>query len=56
MIANEVKNNEYCQKDGKYTTHGTYVTQGERTDLEHIKHLIDQGVKEIDIANGYVGC
>lgn len=53
MIANEVKNNKYCMKDGKYETRGKYVSQGERSDLERCKQLIDQGVKEIDLANGH---
>ncbi len=47
----ESENEKYCQKDNKYKTIGDYKTQGQRTDLEGLKALIDKGGTLEDIAN-----
>ncbi len=47
----EGDNEKYCQKDNKYTTIGEYKTQGQRTDLEQLKIIVDKGGTLEDIAN-----
>ena len=44
------QNDKYCKKDNKYKTIGTYIKQGQRTDLEHIKKKIADGCSMRDIA------
>ena len=46
----ERQNDEYCQKDGDYMTFGTFKTQGQRTDLENVKKMIDNGEAMVDVA------
>ncbi len=40
---NEIENKSYCSKDKKYVSFGAFVIQGQRTDLEAIKKIIDTG-------------
>ncbi len=40
---NEIENKSYCSKDKKYTSFGAFVIQGQRTDLEAIKKIINTG-------------
>ncbi len=47
----EGENEKYCRKDNKYTTVGEYKTQGQRTDLEQLKEIVDRGGTLEDIAN-----
>ncbi len=47
----EAQNDKYCQKDNIYKTLGKYIVQGERTDLNRIKEIIDSGGNMEDIAN-----
>ncbi len=47
----EQENNKYCQKDNKYATLGEFTTQGQRTDLEQLKKIIDEGGTLETIAN-----
>lgn len=49
----EKTNDKYCKKDGKYKSWGTFKSQGQRTDLEACKLLIDQGKKLYEIAQNY---
>lgn len=39
----EYDNNKYCMKDNNYKYFGTFKSQGQRSDLEAIKHNIDCG-------------
>lgn len=50
---NEIDNNKYCQKEGKHSTFGKYIIQGQRTDLEEIKKMIDNSVPMLEVANNY---
>ena len=53
---NEIENDTYCTKDGKYNKLGDgYIVQGQRTDLEQIKKKIDDGCKMIEVANDHFG-
>ncbi len=47
----EGDNEKYCQKDNLYKKEGTFVTQGQRTDLEKLKKMIDDGGTMKDIAD-----
>lgn len=47
----EFDNDKYCTKDGKYWQEGKFATQGHRTDIENIKHKLDNGDSLMDIAN-----
>lgn len=40
----------YCKKDGNFQESGTLMQQGQRTDLIEIKSKIEEGIKEVDIA------
>lgn len=46
----EHDNDIYCKKDGNYHHKGTFVTQGQRKDLEGIKAMIDKGNSMMEIA------
>ncbi len=48
-------NVNYCSKEGFYTTVGTFVTQGYRTDLHNIKDDLKGGASEYDIMENYTG-
>ncbi len=39
----EQENEKYCQKDNLYTHVGEFVTQGQRTDLNELKKILDGG-------------
>lgn len=41
---------DYCKKEGKFHELGECPAQGERTDLEEIRGMIDRGVPTVDIA------
>ncbi len=47
----EYKNDDYCKKDGKFKTFGTFVGHGFRTDLEIIKKKIEDGKSLEEIIN-----
>lgn len=49
--APEFNNEKYCTKDGKYQQRGKFISQGYRTDLEAIKHRIDNGATMKEIAD-----
>ncbi len=39
----EGQNEKYCQKDNLYHNKGEFITQGQRTDLDGLKKIIDEG-------------
>ncbi len=46
------QNDTYCKKDGKYTTCGSFISQGERTDLQGTYERIMEGETTLrDVAN-----
>ncbi len=47
----EHDNDIYCKKDGSYQCKGEFVVQGQRTDLEGIKTMIDEGKQMKEIAD-----
>jgi len=47
----EHDNDIYCKKDGNYHSKGEFVSQGQRTDLEGVKTMIDEGKNMEEIAN-----
>ncbi len=47
------QNIKYCSKEGKYKKFGLFIEQGQRTDFEDIKRMIDQGSTLMDIKNKY---
>jgi uncharacterized protein involved in high-affinity Fe2+ transport len=49
------ENDKYCQKDGNFICFGKYKTQGQRTDLEKIKKMINNDVPMLEIANDHFG-
>ncbi len=48
-----LQNNDYCEKDGMFESLGTFVTQGQRTDLEIIKKKIKDNVSMLSIADDH---
>lgn len=44
------ENKEYCAKEGALIEFGEASTQGQRTDIDGIKALIDKGANEVEIA------
>ncbi len=44
------QNDKYCKKENKYKTIGSFIKQGQRTDLENIKKKITEGCTMRDIA------
>ncbi len=44
------QNDTYCQKDKKYLTFGSYIKQGQRTDLEGLVKLIEEGKPMLEVA------
>ncbi len=46
----EYDNNKYCQKDDKYKVKGDFIKMGQRTDLEEIKKMIDDGATMLEVA------
>lgn len=54
----EYSNDKYCKKDNKFKQFGKFITQGERTDLEHVKKFINEGhsLKEIADENFDLFC
>lgn len=48
-MGSEYDNDKYCSKDGNFTKLGSFVAQGQRTDLEALKHNIDKGASRMDI-------
>lgn len=53
MYGDEFDNTNYCSKEGKYTTYGKFLFQGQRTDLEMIRNLIANETPIKDIADDY---
>ncbi len=51
----EFDNDKYCRKDGKYKSRGRFVSQGQRSDLESIKKIIDDGGTMLDIMDNHFG-
>ncbi len=47
----EGDNEKYCQKDNLYKKEGEYLVQDQRTDLEKLKKMIDEGGTLKDIAD-----
>ncbi len=54
-LGSEFDNDKYCHKDKKYTVLGTFKCQGQRSDLESIKKIIDDGGTMLDIWDNYPG-
>lgn len=50
---NEQQNDKYCQKDNEYAKFGKPISQGFRTDLEDIKHRLDNQEPMKNIADDY---
>ena len=46
----EDDNEVYCQKDKKAKSVGDFIVQGQRTDLEQIKKIIDEGATMYNVA------
>lgn len=46
---------DYCKKDGDYKEWGEMANPGRRTDLEHIKKMIENGKSELDVAQAHFG-
>ncbi len=44
-------NNIYCQKDKEFKSLGVFTTQGERTDLDSVKEMIDNGESLYDVGH-----
>ncbi len=42
---NEVSNDKYCQKEGKFKKYGAYVVKGQRVDLEKMHSMLLSGEK-----------
>ncbi len=55
MLGTEYDNEKYCKKDGKFTTKGTFKSQGFRSDLEDIKKTLDSGGTMLSVATGHFG-
>lgn len=51
----EEANDKYCRKENKYETRGKYIKMGERTDLEIVKKMIDNGCKMKEVADAQFG-
>lgn len=51
----EKQNTTYCSKESKYIYFGTFKTQGQRTDMENIKKLLDDGRDLKTVANDHFG-
>lgn len=49
------ENHTYCSKDGNFREWGTMKSQGQRTDIEDIKWMLDNGKPMIEIADNYFG-
>ncbi len=47
------QNEKYCSKEGKYIKFGLFIQQGQRTDFEDIKRMLDNGSTLMDIKNKY---
>ena len=45
------QNTAYCSKAGQLITHGKPPRQGERTDLQELKHQLDAGKRPMEIAD-----
>lgn len=50
---NQHQNDTYCKKDNKFKSWGQFVSQGQRTDLETIKKLINEGKQKSDIIDNH---
>lgn len=46
---------DYCKKDGNFIEEGILSNAGKRSDLEHIKEIIDNGGTMEDVANEHFG-
>jgi len=46
---------DYCKKEGKFSSFGNTKTQGQRSDLEDIKTMIDEGKGMLEIAQDHFG-
>lgn len=49
--APEFNNDKYCAKDGDFKSHGKFISQGYRTDLEAVKNKIDNGATMKEVAD-----
>ncbi len=47
----EGENEKYCRKENVYKTIGEFKTQGQRSDLEQLKEIVDKGGTFQDLAN-----
>lgn len=54
-LGTEFDNEKYCKKDGKYSSRGTFKSQGFRSDLENIKKTLDEGGSLKSIADAHFG-
>lgn len=54
-IGSGASNVTYCSKEGNWKEWGSMTTQGNRTDLENVKELIDAGASMHEIAQQYFG-
>lgn len=51
----EEQNDLYCKKDGVFHEFGKFVTQGARTDLEHVKQMLTERKPMLEVANAHFG-
>lgn len=51
----EEQNNIYCKKENNFKSFGKFIKMGERTDIEQIKKLIDEGNNLKKIADDHFG-
>ncbi len=49
------QNSKYCKKEGNWEEFGAYSKQGARTDLEHIKKMLDDGDTMKEVADCHFG-
>jgi hypothetical protein len=43
-------NEKYCEKDGQVTRFGKFIAQGQRTDVEGLRQMVEEGKSELTIA------
>ncbi len=53
MCGNEFSNDIYCQKDNIFKSWGKFKTQGQRSDLESCKNMLDNGATMKDLADSH---
>ncbi len=50
MLGSEAQNDKYTQKDGKFTIHGKFTNQGQRTDIQQVIRNVEEGKSMVEVA------